>query len=113
MFSWGRKIGSLCLQLPPGPTTSPFVFPSLTFNKLHVHPPALPWVLPVGHKDFGSLLITPNCSQDQSHGVTRKPVSLDSITIYKQREQGFEEKEIWFIVHWTKRKTRRVNLKAL
>jgi hypothetical protein len=35
-----------------------FVFPSLTFNKLPLHPSVLPWILPVGHKGFGSLLLT-------------------------------------------------------
>jgi hypothetical protein len=33
-------------------------FPFLIFNKLHLHPWVLPWILPEGHKEFGSLLIT-------------------------------------------------------
>jgi hypothetical protein len=37
---------SLCLQVPPGPHHAPcFCFLSLTFNKLHLHPLVLPWIL--------------------------------------------------------------------
>jgi hypothetical protein len=36
----------------------PFYFPFLTFNKLHSYPLFLWWILPMGHKEFGKLLIT-------------------------------------------------------
>jgi hypothetical protein len=36
----------------------PLYFPSLNVNKLHLYPHGLLWILPVGHKEFGSLLLT-------------------------------------------------------
>jgi hypothetical protein len=36
--TWGRKAHSLGLWIPPGPTMLPLYFPSLTFNKPHLHP---------------------------------------------------------------------------
>jgi hypothetical protein len=49
--TWGRKAGSLGLQIPPAPTILTFVFSSLTL-KLPLHPHALPWVLPQGTKNL-------------------------------------------------------------
>jgi hypothetical protein len=38
------------------PDSTRSVFLSLTFNKLHLQPCVLPWILPVRHKEFGSLI---------------------------------------------------------
>jgi hypothetical protein len=37
------------------PVMLPFEIPSLTFNKLCLHPRVLQWGLPMGHKEFVSL----------------------------------------------------------
>jgi hypothetical protein len=34
----------------------PFAVPFPNFNKFHLHPHFLPWILPCGHKEFGNLL---------------------------------------------------------
>jgi hypothetical protein len=56
--TWKRKACSLGLQIPPGSTMPSLYFPFLTFNKPHLYPRVLEWILPEGHKEFGSLLIT-------------------------------------------------------
>jgi hypothetical protein len=57
------------LSQPPdstwAPPCSPLYFPFLTFNKLHLYPHVLRWILPAKHKELRSLLITDSTISQQ------------------------------------------------
>jgi hypothetical protein len=57
-----------CSQSPDSTCLHLFNFHFLTFNKLHLYPHVLRWM---GHKEFGSLLITDSISQ-QHFGCRNK-----------------------------------------